>query len=145
MIKTTFALLASLAVQATSQQFPPIAIVATTPMERTHTQSARPKALTPLYALYGGLATSQFAATKIALNRGAREANPFMGFNGSPALQAGAAIGAGVFTIWIAEHEWKRGHRARAIAMMAMVTAINGAILIHDVRWLNKYSSGRAN
>lgn len=89
----------------------------------------RPRALVPLYLVCGGLASGAFAATQIARARGVAELDPLLFFNGDPRLQATVVIGIGAFTIWNAEHQWKSGHRVRAIVTMAIVNGINAAVL----------------
>jgi hypothetical protein len=89
--------------------------------------------------VYGGLASGEFAATKIGRSRGAAEVNPVLFFNGNSKLQAGVAIGVGALTIWMTENQWKGGHRVTAIVTMVIVNGINAAVLWHDVRWLKNH------
>ncbi|HUX85433.1 MAG TPA: hypothetical protein VMW65_00390 [Chloroflexota bacterium] len=107
--------------------------------QRQNSNQTRPRALVPLYVVYGGLASGEFAATEIGRARGAAEANPATFFNGDVRLQAGLAAGVGTLTIWMTDHQWKHGHRVAAIVTMAIVDGINAAVLWHDARWLKNH------
>ncbi len=96
--------------------------------------SGRPAVLPALYVSVAALQALDAHSTMTALGRGGREANPVMrGVAGNRAALLAVKAGVAGSTIYLAEKMWKR-NRVAAIAMMAIVNAIDAAVVAHNYR-----------
>jgi hypothetical protein len=94
----------------------------------------RPAILPALYVSMAALQALDAHSTMAALGRGGREANPVMrGVAGNRGAMLAVKAGVAGSTILLAEKMWKR-NRVAAIAMMAIVNAIDAAVVAHNYR-----------
>jgi Domain of unknown function (DUF5658) len=95
----------------------------------------RPSLLPALYASQVALQALDFHSTYTAIDRGAREANPVMkGVVGNRGAMLAVKAGVAASTIWMSEKLWRRGNRAGAIALMAIVNGVTAAVVAHNYR-----------
>jgi hypothetical protein len=96
--------------------------------------TGRPAILPALYVSVAALQALDAHSTMTAIGRGGREANPFMrGVAGNRAALLAVKAGVAGSTIFLAEKMWKR-NRVAAIAMMAIVNAIDVVVVAHNYR-----------
>jgi hypothetical protein len=94
----------------------------------------RPAILPALYVSVAALQALDAHSTMAALGNGGREANPLMrGVAGNKGALLAVKAGVAGSTIFLAEKMWKR-NRAAAIAMMAIVNAVDAVVVAHNYR-----------
>lgn len=84
---------------------------------------SRPRLLIPLYVTHIALQVADFHSTRLALDAGHREANPFMS-NLTSGQMLGAKLAAGTVMIVATEKLWKRHRLAAVGVMLASNTAL---------------------
>lgn len=95
----------------------------------------RPSLLPALYIGQIALQALDAHSTFTALDRGGVEANPLMkGVAGNRGAMLAVKAGAAAGTIWAAEHLWRRGNRAGAIALMVVANGVTAAVVAHNYK-----------
>jgi hypothetical protein len=94
----------------------------------------RPAALPALYASTAVLQALDVHSTMKATSLGAHEANPFMkGAASNPGALIAVKAGVTGASIYLCEKLWKR-NPAGAIAVMAIMTGVNAAVVAHNYK-----------
>ncbi len=95
---------------------------------------ARPAALVPLYAAFGGLQVLDAHSTINALGTGARETNPLVRHAlGTPAGMLALKSGAAVGVVLLTERLWPKNRTAAVLTMIAINSAY-ATITAHNYR-----------
>ena len=103
-----------------------------TPPKGQPIKPERPGALVPLYFSQLTLHGLDVHSTKEALQRGHREANPYLkDATGNEMIVAKAAVS--VATVWVSEKLWKK-NRVAAVATMAAVNGALAAVVANNYR-----------
>jgi hypothetical protein len=101
--------------------------------------TTRPALLMPLYA--GNIALQGFDAysTLAAVQKNSVEQNPLVsGLAGSPAAFIAVKGGVTVLSIVAAERLWRSGHRAGAVAAIAVANGLMTAVAINNANTLRR-------
>lgn len=78
-------------------------------------------------------------STLRAVKQGAVETNPMMaGIVGNPAAFIAVKSGVTVASIYAAERLWKSGHRAEAIAMIAVTNGLMTAVAVNNANVMRR-------
>lgn len=101
--------------------------------------AARPSVLPSMYVSLAALQGYDTYSTLRAVKLGAVEANPMMaGIVGHPAAFIAVKSGVTVASIYAAEHLWKSGHRAEAIAMIAVTNGLMTAVAVNNANVMRR-------
>ena len=101
--------------------------------------SGRPVALAASYVAHAALQSFDVYSTLAAPRTAAVERNPIVaGLVGHPAAFVAAKGVLGATTILAAEALWKRGHRARAMAVMALSNSLLSVVAANNAAALRK-------
>lgn len=92
--------------------------------------SSRPAILMPLYKSFVSLQVADFATTRVALARGAREVNPFLSSTGAPGMAVAKLVGTSG-TLWLTERLWRRNRRA-AVVTMVVSNVVMGLVVVNN-------------
>jgi hypothetical protein len=112
----------------------PAASVQALPVSDGAALTRRPGALMPLYVSFASLQVLDTHATKLALGRGAVEANPVMrGFTGSPAGMLAIKAAGTVGVVWASERMWRR-NKAAAVVFLVAANSAMGWVVQHNYR-----------
>lgn len=102
-----------------------------------------PKAMTTMYVTFGLLQALDVHSTRVALQAGAREANPMMaGVAGNPVAFIGIKAASAAGTTYLIERLRKRHPAAAAITMAALDTTYT-LVVMHNARAANRVARGR--
>jgi len=113
------------------------ALQASTPSGRNRRLQKRPAPLPALYASSVGLQSYDAYTTLYVLDRGGREANPFVReLTSRPPAWLAVKAGTTALTIYAAERLWKRRHRTAAVATMVISNGILAVVAARNTRVL---------
>ena len=102
-------------------------------------EAQRPAALPSLYVASVSLQAFDGVSTLLAIDRGAREANPFMrAITTQPATFIALKAATATSIILASEQLWKRGRKKSAIVLMIASNAALGFVASRNVRVLSE-------